>query len=292
MPNGRSRSQHTRAANQRRVTQAQDVISAVPVSTLVENHGGIVVIEAQAYDTSIQDKLDDTIRQLTNIKVAKAALKKHNKSQKADLKTLMLGMEMVSGALGIRKEAIPTSWGSSMMNEIDKLNKKIKAYEAILKGAGHCGISESEAYERKLKVVKELLLKSIHECESYEECFKSLEKYGMIERMEDKIALSETRILYRQYPTASREISQQYIYYLETFISKEIGFKKSQDLFSKDYFDCWLKKTKDEDHGFTQTAGFESAFEEALAGDKDPIREFGELPECINEFISGGGFFQ
>ena len=207
MPNGQRRNQNSRHANNRRNQERNAAVMAYEPQNIIQ-HADTVVIQAEPLNV---EQLEDKIKEINNLKMALSQTKANNKKTKNEIKRIIDSCK----SYGYMVDSDLTGW--RMIQPKD-------------------GFRNQELKEVKVELdeVRELFVESFR-------VLRFLEKSGVIE-CEDtgdgktNFKTKTIDIMCGQENTASRDVCQLYIGYLEKFISKEIGFKKSAEVFGADAF--------------------------------------------------------
>ena len=206
MPNGQRRSQNSRHANNRRNQERNAAVMAYEPQNIIQ-HADTVVIQAEPLNI---EQLEDKIKEINNLKMALSQTKANNKKTKNEIKRIIDSCK----SYGYMVDSDLTGW--RMIQPKDGFrNQELKEIRVELDEV-------RQALAETCKVIQ------------------FLTKSGVVEQ---KIMNGKTEfktktidVMCGQENTASRDVCQLYIQYLEKFISKEIGFKKSAEVFGADEF--------------------------------------------------------
>tara|TARA_R110002110_G_scaffold2576_9_gene12138 strand:- start:489 stop:1169 length:681 start_codon:yes stop_codon:yes gene_type:complete len=206
MPNGQRRSQNSRHANNRRNQERNAAVMAYEPQNIIQ-HADTVVIQAEPLNV---EQLEDKIKEINNLKMALSQTKANNKKTKNEIKRIIDSCK----SYGYMVDSDLTGW--RMIQPKDGFrNQELKEIRVELDEV-------RQALAETCKVIQ------------------FLTKSGVVEQ---KILNGKTEfktktidVMCGQENTASRDVCQLYIQYLEKFISKEIGFKKSAEVFGADEF--------------------------------------------------------
>ena len=206
MPNGQRRSQNSRHANNRRNQERNASVMAYEPQNIIQ-HADTVVIQAEPLNV---EQLEDKIKEINNLKMALSQTKANNKKTKNEIKRIIDSCK----SYGYMVDSDLTGW--RMIQPKDGFrNQELKEIRVELDEV-------RQALAETCKVIQ------------------FLTKSGVVEQ---KILNGKTEfktktidVMCGQENTASRDVCQLYIQYLEKFISKEIGFKKSAEVFGADEF--------------------------------------------------------
>ena len=206
MPNGQRRSQNSRHANNRRNQERNAAVMAYEPQNIIQ-HADTVVIQAEPLNV---EQLEDKIKEINNLKMALSQTKANNKKTKNEIKRIIDSCK----SYGYMVDSDLTGW--RMIQPKDGFrNQELKEIRVELDEV-------RQALAETCKVIQ------------------FLTKSGVVEQ---KIMNGKTEfktktidVMCGQENTASRDVCQLYIQYLEKFISKEIGFKKSAEVFGADEF--------------------------------------------------------
>ena len=206
MPNGQRRSQNSRHANNRRNQERNAAIMAYEPQNIIQ-HADTVVIQAEPLNV---EQLEDKIKEINNLKMALSQTKANNKKTKNEIKRIIDSCK----SYGYMVDSDLTGW--RMIQPKDGFrNQELKEIRVELDEV-------RQALAETCKVIQ------------------FLTKSGVVEQKiingKTEFKTKTINIMCGQENTASRDVCQLYIGYLEKFISKEIGFKKSAEVFGADEF--------------------------------------------------------
>ena len=206
MPNGQRRSQNSRHANNRRNQERNAAIMAYEPQNIIQ-HADTVVIQAEPLNV---EQLEDKIKEINNLKMALSQTKANNKKTKNEIKRIIDSCK----SYGYMVDSDLTGW--RMIQQKDGFrNQELKEIRVELDEV-------RQALAETCKVIQ------------------FLTKSGVVEQKiingKTEFKTKTINIMCGQENTASRDVCQLYIGYLEKFISKEIGFKKSAEVFGADEF--------------------------------------------------------
>ena len=213
MPNGQRRSQNSRHANNRRNQERNAAIMAYEPQNIIQ-HADTVVIQAEPLNV---EQLEDKIKEINNLKMALSQTKANNKKTKNEIKRIIDSCK----SYGYMVDSDLTGW--RMIQPTDGFrNQELKEVKKELKEV-----------REELNETRELFVETV-------KVIQFLTKSGVVEQKiingKTEFKTKTINIMCGQENTASRDVCQLYIGYLEKFISKEIGFKKSAEVFGADEF--------------------------------------------------------